>query len=65
MTGGNPNRVTVIPAHWLKMIDKMLDSGDYDFAKEFLESVREYVEENDRITKKQREAVMNVRRSKR
>lgn len=51
---------------WEKLIDEiddMLLDEDYIFASDTLEGIREWVEENQHCTSKQREAVRNIKES--
>lgn len=49
---------------WKKNIPRMLKDPEYSFAKEYLTSVLEYMEEKNDITFKQLQGVLNIRRSK-
>lgn len=50
------------PEMWIKTLDKMLRDNAYDWAWDRLESIRDWVAENDRITQKQCIAINNIRR---
>lgn len=50
------------PKVWSNVLKKMLSSGEYDFAEEFLEDVLEQIQEEDFITTKQTTAIQNIRR---
>lgn len=51
------------PRSWIRLLDEMIESGDFIFAEEFLTDVREYVSENKRITDNQTKAILKIRRS--
>ncbi len=45
-------------------IEDLLESGEVNFAQETLENIYSWIEENDHVTPKQRQAVENIARSK-
>lgn len=51
------------PDSWIRVLNEMLQADEYDFAAEYLEDVREQVAEKRTITKKQTNAILNIRRS--
>lgn len=51
------------PKKWLRVVDEMLTDPDFEFAEEYLSSVKEFIEVNDRITNKQTAAILKIRRS--
>lgn len=51
------------PKKWLRVVDQMLGDPDFEFAEEYLTSVKEFIEVNDRITNKQTAAILKIRRS--
>lgn len=51
------------PEAWLRILNEMIESGEFIFAEEYLVSVRDQVEEKHEITTKQTAAVLNIRRS--
>lgn len=57
------SKVKPDPGSWLRILDKMIESGKYEFASAYLESVRRQVREKQTITKKQMNGVQNIRRS--
>lgn len=57
------SRVKADPDAWIRVIDRMLGEPEYEFARETLEGIREWVEEEARITAKQINAIQNIRRS--
>lgn len=61
MSSNNPNKIE--PEFYIRRIDKMLESGDYEFAREYLTDVREFIEKENRFTPKQVEAIGNIKRS--
>lgn len=66
MTGPNPNRIVEPdPEKWKKILDEMIEDedGSYNFAMEFLESVRDQITEKGSITNKQTKGILNIRRS--
>jgi len=44
----------------LSQIEEMLDDPDYDFARDTLEGIKEWVEEREHCTVRQRTAVENI-----
>lgn len=44
----------------IDQIDELLDSGDYEFARETLEGILEWVLDNRHITKRQQQAIENI-----
>ena len=55
--------ITPDPAAWLRTINLMLKDGEFEFSREYLESVKDFIEENDRITPGQTKAILNIRRT--
>lgn len=51
------------PKKWLRVVDQVLGDPDFEFAEEYLSSVKEFIEVNDRITNKQTAAILKIRRS--
>lgn len=49
---------------WLKEIEDMEASGEYDWAEETLKGIKDWVEENEHITEKQIQAINNIEESK-
>ena len=47
----------------LEQIDRLLDDSDYEFATDTLGGIREWLEENQHCTDRQREAVENIEES--
>ena len=45
-------------------IDEMLESGDYDWAAETLEGIRDTVTQREHCTERQREAVENISKAR-
>lgn len=62
-----PDRTIIIDRaeHWQTQITKMVASGDYDFAKDFLNGVLEDIEDYENITDGQIQAVKNIRYGRR
>lgn len=60
MTGG---KVKTDPKAWLRVLNEMLESREFDFASEYLTDVRDQVEDTGRITTGQTKAILNIRRS--
>jgi len=48
----------------LARIDSLLDTGRFDFAEDTLQGIYAWVEENEHVTDKQRDAVENIAESK-
>ena len=44
----------------LEQIDQLLDDEQYEFAQDTLEGIREWVEEQEHCTEKQKTAVQNI-----
>lgn len=55
--------VTPDPDVWIRIIDGMLESDDYAFARDYLMNVRGEVDRRSRVTTKQTKAILNIRRS--
>lgn len=51
------------PDTWVKIIRRTLEKEEYEFAKEYLVSVRDTIISTGRVTKKQMVAINNIRRS--
>lgn len=51
------------PDAWIRIINKTLKNDRYEFAEEYLHSVRDTITSTGRVTKKQMEAINNIRRS--
>lgn len=51
------------PESWLRILNEMIESGEFIWAEDFLVSVRDQVEEKGEITKKQTAGILNIRRS--
>lgn len=45
---------------YLRLINDMLTDSTFDKAADYLQSVKNYIQENNRITKEQRKAVNNI-----
>lgn len=48
---------------YLDDIEEMLGDEDYEFAEDTLQGIYEWVEENEHITEKQKDAIDNIRGS--
>lgn len=49
-------------AKWMRIIDKMLDDGEsYAYAEDTLVGIKQNIEENERVTDAQIQAVENIR----
>jgi len=48
---------------YLQEIDDLLVSGDYDFAQDTLEGIKDWVEKNEHITAGQIKAINNIEES--
>lgn len=48
---------------YLEKVNDMLDSGDYYKSEEFLESVRDWIEEKEHVTDKQKKAIDEIQDS--
>lgn len=59
------SKIKVDPDAWIRILDEMIESGEYVFAKDYLTSVRTQVEDKRTITKKQMNGIQNIRRSTR
>lgn len=44
----------------LERIEEMLGDSDYDFARDTLEGIREWVEDKEHVTERQKTAVDNI-----
>ena len=55
--------ITPDPTAWLRTINLMLDDPDFEFAREYLEDVKEFVKDNNRITTGQTKSILKIRRS--
>lgn len=55
--------VNANPEAWKRVIEKMLQSGDYEFARDTLTGIWEYIDVSERVTSKQINAIQNIRRS--
>lgn len=44
----------------LERIEEMLGDSDYDFARDTLEGIREWVEDEEHVTERQKTAVDNI-----
>ena len=51
------------PQTWLRIVNRMIDNKDYEFALDYLTDVRDQILDKDFITNRQTEAVLNIRRS--
>lgn len=49
------------PQSWLKLIEDMVDSGEFDWAEETLLGIGETIENSGRVTPGQIEAIENIR----
>ena len=60
-----PTQTTIRPdpQTWLRIINRMIDKPDYDFALDFLSDIRDQILDKDFITNRQTQAVLNIRRS--
>jgi hypothetical protein len=47
--------------YWLEEIFELQEIGDYDWAADTLDGIRTWVEENEHITERQKEAIENIR----
>ena len=47
----------------VERIDELIDSDDADFALDTLESMRDWITDNEHCTDRQREAVANIARA--
>ncbi len=47
---------------WATKIERMLQAGDYEYGRDTLEGIAEYVETHGRITDKQIQAIHNIKR---
>lgn len=56
-------KLTPDPDSWLRVIKDMLDDDSYKFAEEYLTSVKEFIETENRITTNQTKAILKIRRS--
>lgn len=45
---------------WAVRIQKMIDSSQFDYAIDYLESVAKYIENNNQVTEKQIQALKNI-----
>ena len=49
---------------YVDKIEEMLDDSQYDFASDTLSGILEWVQENEKITEKQMQAVDNIENSR-
>jgi hypothetical protein len=56
----NPFAGDPAAAEFIKRIDELLESGDYDWAEDTLSGIRETVERTGRVTENQERAVSNI-----
>lgn len=57
------SKVKADPDAWIRVCDRMLSSKDYDFARDTLEGIADWISEHGRVTSKQINAIQNIRRS--
>ena len=50
---------------WLETLDEMKDNVDFEFALKTLCGIEKWVRKNNHITEKQKNAIENIRASKR
>ena len=65
---GNPSTGESDDPEFKKYIDRMDDmlmDGDYDFASDTIQSIKDWAEEHNKITDAQKGAIDNIRNSKR
>ena len=55
------NPIDTFVSRYINIIDKLLASEDYDYAMDFLLSVKSYIKKNNCITEKQKTAVQNIK----
>lgn len=57
------NKVKPDPRSWIRLMDDMIADNDFEWAMDYLKSVRDQVDERGRITTKQTAAILKIRRS--
>lgn len=50
---------------YIRILDEMIESGEFVWAEDTLTGIRETIEEKDEITTNQMQAIFNIRRAMR
>lgn len=68
VTRERSEKVKVDPQFFIRQIDRMLNPNStikrFEWARETLEGIRDTIKETEKVTKRQRDAIHNIKRSK-